>query len=74
MNNWKDNFDRVWAFEDGLAPVKKDGKQGFVNKKGEVVILLIYDFVDYFNEGKAAVLKDDEWFYINKKGERIEDE
>lgn len=71
MNNWKDDFDYVYDFEEGLALVVKDGKYGFVNKKGDIVIPLIYDDVCDFYGVFARVEKDGEIFYINKKGERV---
>ncbi|WP_103578133.1 WG repeat-containing protein [Campylobacter concisus] len=28
-------FDGVWSFNEGFAAVKKDGKWGYINTKGE---------------------------------------
>ncbi|MBP6981486.1 WG repeat-containing protein [Candidatus Gracilibacteria bacterium] len=40
--NWKfrDQYDAVYEFSDGVAKVIKDKKEGFINKDGEIVIPL----------------------------------
>ena len=68
----KAKYDEVGSFSEGLARVEKDGKDGFINKKGEEVVKVgKYDKVEYFNEGMACVEKDGKWGFINKKGEEI---
>lgn len=42
-------------FHDGLAKVKKDGKFGFINTKGEFVIPAQYKTVSDYSEGLIAV-------------------
>jgi hypothetical protein len=37
------NYDEVGNFQNGLAKVIKDGKFGYINRKGKEVIPLIYD-------------------------------
>ncbi|MBQ9459750.1 MAG: WG repeat-containing protein [Oscillospiraceae bacterium] len=39
----------------GLAPVKKDGKWGFIDVEGGVAIPFSYDLAYFFSEGKAVV-------------------
>ena len=53
--------------------MKQHGKWGFVDKTGQVVIPLQYDFADSFNEGLAVVKKDGEWLTINKQGQQASD-
>lgn len=49
---------------------KKDGKYGFVNKSGIVVVDYIYDDATEQNEfGYASVKKDGLWGCVNSKGE-----
>lgn len=48
--------------------IKKDGKWGYKNKKGEIVIPFIYDWVDLFSEGRAGVKKDGKYGYIDLDG------
>ncbi len=53
---------------------KKDGKYGFVNKDGEVVIDYIYDdATEQNNYGFAAIKKDGRWGSINNKGEIVQE-
>ena len=56
------------SFHDGLAAVSKDGKWGYIDKKGNLAIPLQYDKALDFSEGKAAVSKDGNWGYIKKDG------
>lgn len=50
----------IGSFSEGLARVKKDGKWGYVDKKGVLVIPTKYDYVSDFNEGMAQVSKMDD--------------
>ena len=51
---------------------KKDGKYGFVNNKGEVVVDYIYDDAQEQNQyGYAAVKKDGLWGSIDKEGKVV---
>ncbi|WP_109829354.1 WG repeat-containing protein [Reichenbachiella versicolor] len=70
-------------FNEGLTRVKRNGKMGFVNKKGEIIIPCQYDFAGYFENGSAEVtfeareyydlddhlnVESDSWFCIDRKG------
>lgn len=55
----------------GLA-IKKD-KYGFINRKGKIIVPLIYDDAFPFYNGFASVKKGERWFYIDKKGNQLED-
>ncbi|WP_230659561.1 WG repeat-containing protein [Psychrobacter sp. I-STPA10] len=48
-----------------------DGKIGFVNKQGRVVIPFHYDEAKNFSEGLAAVKKDDKYGFIDKQGKVV---
>jgi hypothetical protein len=73
-------FDKVYDFKNGLAKVILDGKFGFVNSKGYLVIDANYDSASEFKDGKAVVvLKSDDYYeslisnrnsiyYINEDG------
>lgn len=58
-------------FADGMAKVQKDGKWGFINTKGKLVIDYQYSNANYFDKGKAMVWLGNERFYINKQGKRV---
>lgn len=63
-------------FSEGMLAIEdEDGKVGYVNTKGEVVIQPKYEEGAPFNEGLALVVKkgNDKWkvVAINKKGEEV---
>ena len=59
-------------FEKELYAYTKDGKWGFINKNGDIVVDIQYDFVTELNEyGFAGVKKDGKWGVINSKGEEV---
>lgn len=51
------DFDRVESSAEGLAEVTKDGKKGFMNAKGDLVIPLQFDDTRRFHGGLAAAAK-----------------
>ena len=61
-------FDGVGSFNEGFARVKKDGKYGYINTKGEQAIECKFDDACDFSEGFAGVSKDGKCGYINTKG------
>ncbi|RLI97118.1 MAG: hypothetical protein DRO96_01495 [Candidatus Aenigmatarchaeota archaeon] len=65
---WKDNYDFVDSFSERLARVEKNGKWGFIDKKGKVVIPLEYDDAGSFSEGLAWVKKNRKLGFVDKKG------
>lgn len=72
MTAFKDSFERAGFFTDGLAPVRKEGKWGFINKKGELVIDYRFTGAREFSEGLACVEKDhNNWGFINTAGEIV---
>lgn len=62
------------SFHDGLAAVRNDeGKYGFIDKKGELVIPMSFDVdeggeTSEFHEGYAVVCKNEKYGYIDKSG------
>ncbi len=73
-------------FNDNLTRVLRNGKMGYANKFGQVVIPCKYDFAKCFENGKAEVtfkakeyidleehsrVESDEWFLIDKQGNKI---
>lgn len=66
------DYDKVDVFSQGLAAVSKNGKWGFINENGKLVIPSIYDNVDYFRfSGLSSVSKNGKSGFINKLGEEI---
>ena len=57
------------AFFNNRAKIKKDGKWGFINPSGKVIILIQYDSAGDFREGKAWVERNGEFGFIDPQGE-----
>src|SRR5215204_6073794 len=57
--------------ESVLARVNYQGKYGFIDRKGEFVVIPQYDFALSFSEGLAAVESDGKYGFINPKGELV---
>jgi len=68
---WRDKYDEVGHFYEGLAQVMFKRKYGLVNKQGTEVVPPKYDFVDDFHKGLARVRLYDKWGYIDKKGTEV---
>lgn len=71
---------------DGLFRIKRNGKIGYANEKGEIVIDAVYACANPFEDNKAKVAltctltkegeytrqESDAWFYIDRKGNKID--
>ena len=62
----------IGFFYEGFAKKIKNNQYSFVNKLGEELQNLKFDFVDKFNDNKAFVFKNTIPYFINKKGKKIE--
>jgi hypothetical protein len=73
-------------FNENLTRVLRNGKMGYANRFGQIIIPCEYDYVKWFENGKAEVtynakeyfdlddhkrVESDEWFVIDKKGNKI---
>ncbi len=59
-------YENAYTFRDnGLAIVRIDGAEGFINTSGEYVVEPAYDSVKAYNDGLAAVRKNGQWGYID---------
>ena len=67
----QDEYDWVDYFSEGLAPVMKNGKFGYINTEGKLVISLQFDETKPFYGAYAAVKMNNAWGFINKKGEVV---
>lgn len=59
---------RCDGFYEGLAVVVRDGKAGYIDKKGRVMITFIYDKAFGFCNGRAWVMQGGKWGMIDKNG------
>lgn len=71
-------YDYIYCLKDGLSVTKKDGKYGFIDKTGQVIIPFVYSNAgDFDNEsGLAIVTKDKDtdnggYGFINKTGKVV---
>ncbi len=64
----KCQYDSTMAFTEGFGRVKMNGKYGFVDKTGKLVIPAKYDGAMEFKDGFAAVFNDGKAFFIDKNG------
>ncbi len=62
------DYDRRQDFQEGLARVRKDGKWGFIDKTGKLVVPCVYDDAEDFQNGMAAVKRDGKWGFVNTSG------
>lgn len=60
-------------FQMKLYPVISEGKYGFINTQGKLMIPAMYNEVGPFQEGLAVVSKDDKFGIIDKKNQMIID-
>ena len=60
-------------FSEGLAAVCSDGRWGYANADGKLVIEPAYDAAGRFSYGLAPVSKDGKNFYIDVTGEKAID-
>lgn len=51
-----------------LFPVETDGRGGFIDRTGRVVIPLCFDAVGDFSEGLARFERDKKWGYLDRRG------
>ena len=58
-------------FSEGLISVVKDGKIGFINSRGKLVIPCAYHLVGRFHDGLVWVLQDRTFKIIDKTGKTI---
>jgi hypothetical protein len=59
------------GFLEGVAPVKKQGKWGYVDITGKFVIQPQFDDVRSFSEGLAAVMIGEDWGYVDHTGKLV---
>jgi hypothetical protein len=58
-------------FSDGLMPMPRDGKWGFVDRSFKFVIEPQFDWAEPFSESRAVVQLGRKWGYIDTKGKIV---
>ena len=64
-------FDEAKDFSEGLAPVRKGDKWGYIDKSGRTVIGPRFDDAWPFSSGRARVKQEGLYGYIDKRGEVV---
>ncbi|MEA5013061.1 MAG: WG repeat-containing protein [Candidatus Limiplasma sp.] len=64
-------WDSALPFREGLAGVSQEGRAGFIDAGGQVVIPLVYDEAASFGEGLAGVRQGKKWGFVNPQGEMV---
>ena len=65
------DLDSISPFFEGLALIEQNGKYGFINHQGDVVIPLLYDDANAFSDGLALVRQNGRYGYVDKTGNMI---
>jgi hypothetical protein len=65
-------LDGLRLFSGDVAPVRKLGKWGLMNKKARLIVGYEYDDIQDFSNGYALVKKDRQFGYLNEKGELLD--
>ncbi|MDR2790902.1 MAG: WG repeat-containing protein [Campylobacteraceae bacterium] len=65
-------FENAFAFADGFAVVKKEGKYGFINRKGKFALPLPFDYIGSFSQsGFAAFKQGNKYGIVDTKGDIV---
>ena len=67
----KDQYDNVWDFSEGYVGILKDGKWGFADTSGKVVIPLQFESPSQFHHGYAPVIKNGKAGVIDTIGKAV---
>lgn len=64
-------LEQILPGKENLYGVKKDGKYGYVNKSGQMLVQNKFDAISVFSEGLAAVKIKDLWGYVDQAGQMV---
>jgi len=64
-------YQEVGEYSDGLFPIKRNGKWGFMNRSGKEVIYCVYDSISVFSRDMITVSFHGESGVIDRKGNWI---
>lgn len=65
------DYQHIYSYSEGLAMVEQDGKFGYIDTTGKLVIPAKYGIADYFYGGYASVCLGDKWGVIDKTGKAV---
>jgi len=68
LKTWRSSHSSISSQTDALFEVYEQGRSGFIDRTGQIVIPLCFDTVGEFSEGLARFERDGRWGYINPAG------
>lgn len=69
IENKKKRFSAIGRFSEGLAPAKGKIQWGYINKKYDIVIPLMFERAFSFKEGLALVILNSRYGFIDHTGD-----
>lgn len=63
--------DKMGTYSEGLAVVKNNGKWGYIDEEGTIVIPIEYDNAWDFTEGRGLVKRDGKFGYVDYQGNEV---
>lgn len=64
-------LDSIQSFNYGLAVYKQDGKYGYIDERGNIIIPSKYNYAEAFEDKFAIVKENDEYFIIDRTGQNV---
>lgn len=61
----------IYYFSEGMGAISYNGKFGFIDSTGKVIVAPVYDNVGAFSQGLAPVRHLDRWGYVDKTGKEV---
>jgi len=68
LKSWRSKHSANFSETDVLFQVDEHGREGFINRTGQIVVPLCFDAVGEFSEGLARFERDGRWGYIDPTG------
>jgi hypothetical protein len=68
LRNWRTQHPTSASRADAYFEVAEHGREGFIDRAGQIVIPLCFDAVGEFSEGLASFERDGRWGYIDPAG------
>jgi WG repeat protein len=68
MRSWRSKHHSSSLQTDALFEVEEQGREGFIDRSGQIVVPLCFDAVGEFSEGLARFKRDGRWGYIDLAG------
>ena len=64
-------YDKIWKFHNKYAPVQIKDKEGFIDKQGNEICPIKYNWVNDFENGFAIVSLNNKYGFIDTNGKEI---